>query len=157
MNRQADRKRKLGVIIGGSGLIGGTLVHYFKTQTPDTIEARAPSSKKVSLRSEEDIYSYLLDVNPEFVVNAAIANLGSSSQLSLEVNYLGTLNLAKAAAALKIPYINLTTAATLPAGSDIQEDQHLAVTADLNNYAKGIYFVQIASSTAQTTSKIVRL
>ncbi|MDJ0624156.1 MAG: NAD-dependent epimerase/dehydratase family protein [Desulfocapsaceae bacterium] len=136
MNRQADKKRKLGVIIGGSGLIGGTLVHYFKTQTPDTIEARAPSSKKVSIRSEEDIYSYLLDVNPEFVVNAAIANLGSSSQLSLEVNYLGTLNLAKAAAALKIPYIHLTTAATLPAGSDIQEDQHLAVTANLNNYAK---------------------
>ena len=136
MNRQADKKRKLGVIIGGSGLIGGTLVHYFKTQTPDSIEARAPSSKKVSIRSEEDIYSYLLDVNPEFVVNAAIANLGSSSQLSLEVNYLGTLNLAKAAAALKIPYIHLTTAATLPAGSDIQEDQHLAVTANLNNYAK---------------------
>lgn len=136
MNRQAGKKRKLGVIIGGSGLIGGTLVHYFKTQTPDTIEARAPSSKKVSIRSEEDIYNYLLDVNPDFVVNAAIANLGSSSQLSLEVNYLGTLNLAKAAAALKIPYIHLTTAATLPAGSDIDEDQHLAVTAELNNYAK---------------------
>lgn len=28
---------------------------------------------------------------------------------------------------------------------------------DSNNYAKGIYFVQIASSTTQTTSKIVRL
>ena len=136
MNRQAYKKRRRGVIIGGSGLIGGTLVHYFKTQTPDTIELRAPSSKKVSIRSAEDICNYLKDVEPDFVINAAIANLGSSSKLSLEVNYLGTINLAKAAAALKIPYIHLTTAATLPYGSEVKEEETLSVSAGLNNYAK---------------------
>lgn len=136
MNHQAQKNRRIGVVIGGSGLIGGTLVHYFKTQTPDTLELRAPSSKKVSIRSEDDIYSYLKDVQPDFVINAAIANLGSSSQLSLEVNYLGTINLAKAAAAFNIPYIHLTTAATLPYGSEVREEETLPVSAGLNNYAK---------------------
>ncbi len=136
MSQKAQKNRRLGVIIGGSGLIGGTLVHYFKTRTPDTLELRAPSSKKVSIRSEDDIYSYLKDVQPDFVINAAIANLGSSSQLSLEVNYLGTINLAKAAAAFNIPYIHLTTAATLPFGSEVGEEETLPVSADLNNYAK---------------------
>ena len=136
MNREARKKRKLGVIIGGSGLIGGTLVHYFKTHTPDAIELRAPSSKKVSIRSVDDINSYLKDVQPDFVINAAIAKLGSSSQLSLEVNYLGTINLAKAAAACNIPYIHLTTAATLPYGSEVTEEETLTVSAGLNNYAK---------------------
>jgi nucleoside-diphosphate-sugar epimerase len=136
MNQQGQKNRRLGVIIGGSGLIGGTLVHYFKTQTPETIELRAPSSKKVSIRSEDDIYSYLKDVQPDFVINAAIANLGSSSQLSLEVNYLGTVNLAKAAASFNIPYIHLTTAATLPYGSEVREEETLPVSAGLNNYAK---------------------
>jgi len=44
-NNQTGKKR-LGVLIGGSGLIGGTLAHYFKTKTEDEIEIRAPSSKK---------------------------------------------------------------------------------------------------------------
>ena len=34
---EAKRKR-LGVLIGGAGLIGGTLAHYFKTQTEEEIE-----------------------------------------------------------------------------------------------------------------------
>lgn len=136
MDRQTHKNRKLGVIIGGSGLIGGTIVHYFKTRTPDTVDVRAPSSKKVSVRSEEDIFNYLQDVEPDFIVNAALANLGSSSKLSFNVNYLGTLYLAKAAAALKIPYIHLTSAATLPFGEELSEEQTVPLSADLNNYAK---------------------
>lgn len=136
MDNQPQRKRKIGVIIGGSGLIGGTLVHYFKTQTPDAIELRAPSSKKVSIRSEEDIAGYLKDVEPDFVINAAIANIGSSSQLSLEVNYLGAIALAKMAASMNIPYIHLTTAATLPYGREVKEEEGLQLSAEMSNYAK---------------------
>ena len=136
MSRQVQKQRRTGVIIGGSGLIGGTLVHYFKTQTPDAIGLLAPSSKKVSIRSEEDIRGYLSDVEPDFIINAAIANIGSSSKLSLEVNYLGAIHLAKAAAAMKIPYIHFTTAATLPYGQEVREEESLQVSAEMSNYAK---------------------
>ena len=126
----------LGVLIGGSGLIGGTLAHYFKTKTPDTVELRAPSSKKLSIRDAGDIRDYLKRVNPDFVINTAIANIGSDSHLALEVNYLGTLNLARAAAALQIPYIHISSASTLPNGENLREEDHLALTPKLNNYAK---------------------
>jgi len=126
----------LGVLIGGSGLIGGTLAHYFKTKTPDTIELRAPSSKKLSIRDAGDIRDYLKRVKPDFVINTAIANIGSDSHLALEVNYLGALNLARAAAALKIPYIHISSASTLPNGENLREEDHLPITPKLNNYAK---------------------
>ncbi len=126
----------LGVLIGGSGLIGGTLAHYFKTKTPDTVELRAPSSKKLSIRKAADIKDYLKRLRPDFVINTAIANIGSDSQLALEVNYLGTLNIARAAAALKIPYIHISSAATLPIGEDLTEDDCLEILPQLNNYAK---------------------
>jgi len=129
-------KKILGVLIGGSGLIGGTLAHYFKTKTTDSIELRAPSSKKLSIRNTGDIHDYLKRVRPDFVINTAIANIGSDSQLAFEVNYLGTLNLARAAAALGIPYIHISSAAILPYGEEIKEEEHLPLTADLNNYAK---------------------
>ena len=135
MNTQAA-KRKIGVLIGGSGLIGGTLVHYFKTHTPEKIEIRAPSSKKVSIRSEDDVRNYLNDVQPDFLINTAITNLNSSSQLAMEVNYLGALNIAKAAAAIKIPYIHITTAAALPYGTNLREEDTLPLRPDLSNYAK---------------------
>lgn len=128
--------KMLGVLIGGSGLIGGTLAHYFKTNTADSIELRAPSSKKLSIRNSSDIRDYLKRVRPDFVINTAIANIGSDSQLAFEVNYLGTLNLARAAAALRIPYIHVSSAATLPYGEEIKEEEHLPLTANLNNYAK---------------------
>ncbi|MEE4241056.1 MAG: NAD-dependent epimerase/dehydratase family protein [Desulfopila sp.] len=128
--------KKLGVVIGGSGLIGGTLVHYFKTQTPKTIEIRAPSSKKISIRSANDIRSYFEEVHPDFLINAAITNLSSNSRLALEVNYLGAIHLARAAAEHNIPYIHFTTAAALPYGNDLREHDTLPVTANLNNYAK---------------------
>ncbi len=130
------RHKQLGVLIGGSGLIGGTLVHYFKTNEPNSIEVRAPSSKKLSIRSAEDIRNYLLKNKPDFIVNTAIANINSDSQLAFEVNYLGTVNLARAAAALGIPYIHISSAAALPNGEALDEDDTLPITKKLSNYAK---------------------
>ncbi len=126
----------LGVLIGGSGLIGGTIANYFKTRTQETIELRAPSSKKLSIRSAQDIRDYLHRIRPDFVINTAIANIGSDAQLAFEVNYLGALNLARASAALGIPYIHISSAATLPNGSDLKEEDHLPLSAGLSNYAK---------------------
>lgn len=129
-------QKRIGVLIGGSGLIGGTVVNFYKTHHPDTVDIRAPSSKKLSLREERDIRSYLLEVKPDFVINTAMANLAADGQLSYEVNYQGPINLARAANALNIPFIHMSSAATLPPGVDLTEDQALPLTADLSNYAK---------------------
>jgi len=132
-----DKPRKLiGLLIGGSGLIGGTLSHYFKTHTPDTIDIRAPSSKKLSIRNAEDIKAYLRRLQPDFIINCAIAALDSDAQLAFEVNYLGALNLARAACALGIPYIHISSAAVLPNGENLTEDNHLSLHPGLSNYAK---------------------
>lgn len=127
---------KRGVVIGGSGLVGGTIVNYFKSRIEESIDVLAPSSKKLSIRESTDIRRYLAQVKPDFIVNAAIANIDSDSQLSFEVNYLGTLNLARAAAALNIPYIHISSAATLKNGLDIGEDDCRTVTPNMSNYAK---------------------
>lgn len=129
-------KKRLGVLIGGSGLIGGTIVHYYQTMHSETVDIRAPSSKKLSIRKEEDIRRYLKEVQPDFVINAAMASLGSDGQLSYEVNYVGPINIARAAAALQIPYIHISSAATLPAGEDLKEEDTIAITPTLSNYAK---------------------
>ncbi len=129
-------KKRLGVLIGGSGLIGGTIVNYYQTIHPDDVDIRAPSSKKLSIRKEEDICRYLKEVQPDFVINAAMANLGSDGQLAYEVNYLGPINLARAATALKIPYIHISSAATLPAGENLTEDDTLEISPSLSNYTK---------------------
>ena len=136
MVQDAQEKKQLGVLIGGSGLIGGTLAHYFKTKTPDTLEIRAPSSKKLSIRNAQDIKNYLKRVQPDFVINTAMAALDSDAQLAFEVNYLGTVNLARSCCALKIPYIHMSSASTLPSGEDLTEDDHLPLSPDLSNYAK---------------------
>ena len=128
--------KKLGVLIGGSGLIGGTIVNYYKTQHPETVDIRAPSSKKLSIREENDIRRYLTEVRPDFVINASMANLGSDGQLAFEVNYQGPINLARAANALKIPFIHISSAATLPSGEYLQEDDTLPLSPHLSNYAK---------------------
>jgi len=129
-------KKRLGVLIGGSGLIGGTLVHYFKTRTADEIEIRAPSSKKLSIRNSEDIKTYLVRVRPDFVINSSVAALDSDAQLAFEVNYLGSVNLARACCALGIPYIHFSSAAALPDGENLSEDDHLPLSASLTHYAK---------------------
>ncbi|MGW8194918.1 MAG: NAD-dependent epimerase/dehydratase family protein [Desulforhopalus sp.] len=128
--------KKLGVLIGGSGLIGGTIVNYYQTHHGERFDIRAPSSKKLSVREERDIRRYLAEVRPDFVINASMANLGADGQMSFEVNYRGPVNLARAATALQIPYIHISSAATLPAGENLDEDDTLPLTPDLSNYAK---------------------
>ena len=134
-NRNNDRLR-IGVLFGGSGLIGGTLVNYFKSKKPGIVDMRAPSSKKVSLRNCQDIRDYLLSLKPDFIINTAITNIDAGPQLTFEVNYIGTVNIARAAAALNIPYIHFSSAATLPAGTDLGEDDQVEMSAQLSNYAK---------------------
>lgn len=129
-------KKRVGVLIGGSGLIGGTIVNYYQTVHSETVDIRAPSSKKLSVRQEEDICRYLKEVRPDFVINAAMANLGSDGQLAYEVNYLGPINLARASAALHIPYIHISSAATLPSGENLTEEDTMPISASLTNYAK---------------------
>ena len=129
-------EKKIGVLIGGSGLIGGTIVNFYKTYFPDSVDIRAPSSKKVTLREESDIRSYLANVKPDFVINAAMASLGSDNLLAYEVNYLGPISLARAANALAIPYIHISSAAALPAGENLREEDTLALSPRLSNYAK---------------------
>jgi GlcNAc-P-P-Und epimerase len=128
--------KKIGVLIGGSGLIGGTIVNFYQAHHADTVDIRAPSSKKVSLRDETDVRSYLGEVKPDFLINASMANLGASSRLAMEVNYLGPIVLARAAAALGIPYIHFSSAATLPSGENLTEEDTLALAPGLSNYAK---------------------
>ncbi|MFT5698483.1 MAG: nucleoside-diphosphate-sugar epimerase [Desulforhopalus sp.] len=129
-------RKRIGVLIGGSGLIGGTIVNFYKRNHPDTVDIRAPSSKKLSVREEGDIRRYLLEVKPDFVINAAMASLSSDGQLAYEVNYKGPVNLARATSALNIPFIHLSSAAALPPGTDLIEDQTLPLTPSLSNYAK---------------------
>ena len=129
-------RKRLGVLIGGSGLIGGTLAHYFKTETEHEIDIRAPSSKKLSIRNAEDIKDYLIRTRPDFVINSAVAALDCDAQLAFEVNYLGCVNLARACCALGIPYIHISSAATLPNGENLSEDEHLPLSPALTHYAK---------------------
>jgi len=58
--------KKIGVLIGGSGLIGGGILHYFKTRGEKEFELLAPNSKRLSLRDPEDIRLYLKQNTPEF-------------------------------------------------------------------------------------------
>jgi nucleoside-diphosphate-sugar epimerase len=124
-----------GLLVGGSGLIGGYLLHYFKTKTPE-IDVRSPNSKKLSLRQLDDIVSYFKRNKPDFVINCAITTIKSDALLSYEVNYLGSINLARAALALNIPYIHISSAATLPSGKSLTEEDHLPLESSLSNYAK---------------------
>ena len=135
MNNFGASPKISGLIVGGSGLIGGYLLHYFKTKTPE-IDVRAPNSKKLSLRELNDIIGYFKRQKPDFVVNCAITAIRSDALLSYEVNYQGSINLARAALALDIPYIHISSAATLPAGEDLTEEDHLSLDASLSNYAK---------------------
>jgi nucleoside-diphosphate-sugar epimerase len=135
MNNSGASPKKRGLVVGGSGLIGGYLLHYFKTKTPE-IDVRAPNSKKLSLRELNDIIGYFKRQKPDFVVNCAITAIRSDALLSYEVNYQGSINLARAALALDIPYIHISSAATLPAGEDLTEEDHVPLEASLSNYAK---------------------
>jgi nucleoside-diphosphate-sugar epimerase len=128
--------RKFGVLIGGSGLIGGALMHYFKTETADEVEVLAPNSKKMSLREPEDIKHYFQKYKPDFIINCALCSIDSEAQLAYEVNYLGSVYLARMAMALKIPYIHFSSAAVLPMGENLTEEEQLSLSAGLSHYAK---------------------
>lgn len=128
-------KKRLGVLLGGAGLIGGTVLHYFKTKVPG-IEILAPNSKRVSLREPGDIRDYFRKFAPDFIINAAIATIDSSAKISYDVNYMGTVHLAQMAAALRIPYIHLSSAATLPPGTNLTEEDALPLSPDLAHYPK---------------------
>ena len=135
MANSETAQKKLGLLIGGSGLIGGYLLHYFKNKTPE-IDLRSPNSKKLSLRELDDIISYFKRQKPAFVINTAITTLRSDALLSYEVNYLGSINLAKVAMALNIPYIHFSSAATLPMGENLTEEEHRPLTASLPYYPR---------------------
>jgi len=128
--------RKFGVLVGGSGLIGGALMHYFKTATADQVEILAPNSKKLSLREPGDIKDYFQKYSPDFIINCALASIDSDAQLAYEINYLGSINLAKVAMALKIPYIHFSSASVLPMGENLTEEESLSLTPGLSHYAK---------------------
>ncbi len=125
-----------GIIVGGSGMIGGAMVHYFNKYCQENIEILSPNSKKMSLASADGIEQYTKHWKPDFIINSAIASIDSDPQLAYTINYLGSINLAKAALKLDIPYIFISSAAVLPGGENISEDQQLSLDATLSNYAK---------------------
>ena len=129
-------EKKFGVLIGGSGLIGGALLHYFKTKKSDEVELLSPNSKKLSIRVPDDIKQYFKKYRPDFIINTAISSIDSGAQLTYETNYLGSINLAKVAMALKIPYIHFSSAATLPDEENLSEDMVRPLSANLSHYAK---------------------
>lgn len=135
MNK-ATKPKKTGLLIGGSGLIGGAITYYFKTHPDEEIELLAPNSKKLSLRVANDIKQYFKKIKPDFIINTAIAAIDSDPILSFEINYLGALNLAKAAIELGIPYIHFSSSATMPSGTDLSEEDTLPLTPGLANYPK---------------------
>ena len=132
--KEKTSDKKFGIVIGGSGLVGGALVHYFKKKWGYDI--LAPNSKKLSLREADDIKEYFQSYQPEFIINAAMVALDSNPKLTFEVNYVGSINLAKVAIALGIPYIFISSAAVLPTGEDLTETDTLPLTAEMSNYAK---------------------
>ena len=135
---------KTGLLIGGSGLIGGGILHYFKKRVDDEFELLAPNSKQLSLRDPEDIRGYCRKFKPEFIINCAIAALDSSPLLAYETNYLGTVHLARVAIELKIPYIHFSSAAVLPQGDDLSEDEQLQLRPELANYPKSKLLAEMA-------------
>jgi len=100
----ANGRRPTGVLVGGSGLIGGTLLHHFESVDPSRFALLAPNSKELSLRVPDDVRAYFERVKPDFVVNCAIAAIDSDPQLTFEVDCMGTVYLARAAREIGIVY-----------------------------------------------------
>jgi len=128
--------KRLGILIGSSGLIGGALMHYFNNKKTGDIEVLGPNSKRLSIRQPGDIKRYIEKYHPDFIVNCAIAPLDSDAHLAFEINYLGAVRLAKMAMQQKIPYIHFSSSATQPMGENITEENLLELSPKLSNYAK---------------------
>lgn len=142
------RDRRLGVLVGGSGLVGGTLLHHFKTEGSEggrgRIDILAPNSKEMSLRSRRDVQAYFERIRPDFIINCAIASLGSDSELTFEINCMGAVYLARAALELGIPYIHMSSGAVMPSGRDLPEEARLSLSPRMPNYAKGKLLAELA-------------
>jgi nucleoside-diphosphate-sugar epimerase len=128
--------KRLGIIIGSSGLLGGGLMHYFNTKPSGEIEVLGPNSKRLSLRQPKDIKQYIHKYQPDFIINCAIAPLDSDAHLAFEINYLGAIRLAKMAMLQKVPYIHFSSAAIQPMGENLTEEDLLPISPRLSNYAK---------------------
>ncbi len=126
---------KYGVIIGGSGFIGGALLRYFR-DSQNEIEIEAPNSKTLDLRKIGDITTYFADVKPDFIIDAALASIRMNTKRTYEINYLGAMNLARIASAYTIPFIHLSSSAVLRPGIDVSENALRDLQPDLNNYTK---------------------
>jgi len=142
--RSPSRARRKGVLIGGSGLVGGTILHHFKKGDFEDIEILAPNSKEVSIRVRSDIEAYFDRMRPDFIVNCAIASLGSDPELTFEVNCRGAVWLARVSHDLGIPYIHFSSGAVLPSGADLSEEARLPVSPGMPNYAKGKLLAELA-------------
>ena len=143
-NDRPDNNKRVGVLIGGSGLIGGGILHYFKTRSEGEVDLLAPNSKRLSLRDPDDIQLYLKRHTPDFIINTAITAIDSNPLLTLETNYLGTVNLARAAVDLGIPYIHFSSAAVMPTGENLTEEDQLRLSPELANYPKSKLLAELA-------------
>jgi len=134
--RCTKNPKRTGLLVGASGLIGGTIAHYFRTRAADEITLLAPCSKILSIRDTEEIKNFLRKNPVDFIINCAIAAVNCDAQLAFEVNYLGAINLARAACTLGIPYIHMGSAAVLPNGNNLSEENRGELAPDLSDYAK---------------------
>jgi len=135
--------KKLGVLLGGSGMIGGALTHYFKYNSPENVEVLSPTSKKLSLREPKDVEQYFEKYQPDFIINCAIAPLDSDAEMAYETNYLGSIRLAKMALALKIPFIHLSSTATMRMEKNISEEATESLHPKMPNYTKSKLMTEI--------------
>ena len=142
---------RTGVLVGGSGLIGGTLLHHFKGRRVPGLNVVAPNSKELSLRVPEDIRSFFEAVKPEFIINCAIASIDADPEMTFDVTSMGAINLARAALELGIPYIHISSSAVMPTGHDLREEDRLPIRADLSNYAKGKLIAELALEELRAT------
>jgi GlcNAc-P-P-Und epimerase len=142
-------KNKLGIVIGGSGLIGGGIINFFEKKWGCRI--LAPNSKKLSLRNSDDIQAFFQHYHPDFIINAAIAPIDSDPKLTFDINYLGNINLAKVAINFNIPYIFFSSAAVLPNGRKLSEETLLPLRSSLNSYAKSKVMSELTLQHLQRT------
>ena len=134
---------RCGVVIGGSGLVGGAITYHFHNKCDD-IRVMAPNSKKLNLRSHTAVSKYLRQANPHFLVNTAIASLGYDTEGTYEINYLGSLKLAHAALSQKIPYIHMSSAAVLRPGDNVREHERLDLSSGLSDYTKSKLMTELS-------------
>ncbi len=126
---------KYGVIVGGSGFIGGALLHYLGNVLK-TENMVAPNSKELNLGNKKSIAAYFRYYQPKFIINAALADIGSNAKKSYEINYVGAMQLANVALSHGVPYIHISSSAVLENGHQVGESKLRKLLSDQNNYTK---------------------